>query len=250
MNKRYVLLLTGTIAPNLFKRQNDTAAVNVNLTDEKERLTQYESAITEYIKNSAFTDIVFAENSGAKFDDEKFKRLAEENGKAFEYILRTLSDEQIERMKRCGKSYGEADVIDYAIKNSRLISSADVIYKVTGRLFLRNSKKIVGKSTTAFIARNKIHWLDTQCFRLNKQDYLNYLSSADMLMDDYNCGNIEHVWCVLLEKSKAKVECFKSYPRLSGSVGSSGKNYDKPLWKYIAFDILCLTGYFKMKKPK
>lgn len=248
--KRYVLLLTGTIAPNLFKKPNDNSAVNVNLTDEKERLNQYEAAIAGYLKNSAFTDVVFAENSGAKFDEEKFKVLAKENGKSFEYILRKLNGEQIERMKKCGKSYGEADLIDYAIKNSRLIKNAEAIYKVTGRLFLRNSKSLVGKSTTAFIARNKIHWLDTQCFRLNLQDYFKYLSSSADLMDDFNCGNIEHVWCVLLEKSAARVDSFKRYPRLSGTVGSSDKSYDKPLWKYAAFDILCLIGYFKMKRPK
>lgn len=250
MNKRYVLLLTGTIAPNLFKKPNDTSTVNVNLTDGKERLNQYEAAITRYINNSAFTDVVFAENSGAEFNCEKFKRLAEKNGKRFEYILRTLDGEQIERMKIKGKSYGEADLIDYAIKNSDLIKNAEAIYKVTGRLFLRNSKSIVGKNTTAFIARNKIHWLDTQCFRLNIKDYFNYLSSSAELMDDYNCGNIEHAWCVLLEKSDAKVDSFKRYPRISGTVGSSNKSYDKPLWKYIAFDILCAFGYFKMKRPK
>lgn len=248
--KRYVLLLTGTIAPNLFKKPNDTSAVNVNLTDEKERLRQYETAITGYIENSAFTDVVFAENSGAAFDERKFRALAEERGKKFEYILRKLDDEQIERMKKRGKSYGEADLIDYAIKNSRLIKNTDVLYKVTGRLFLRNSKSLVGKSTTAFIARNKIHWLDTQFCRLNLNDYFKYLSSSAPMMDDFHCGNIEHVWCVLLEKSAARVDSFRHYPRLSGTVGSSAKSYDKPLWKYVAFDILCLLGYFKMKRPE
>lgn len=197
-----------------------------------------------------FTDVVFAENSGAEFDSKKFEELARKNGKNFEYIFRTLNDEQIARMRKCGKSYGEADLIDYAVKTSRLISSAETIYKVTGRLFLRNSKKLVGKNTTAFIARNKIHWLDTQCCRLNKKDYSDYLSSSLSLMDDYNMGNIEHVWCVLLEKSGAKVDTFKRYPRLSGTVASSGQSYDKSPARYALFDILCLIGYFKMKKPK
>lgn len=250
MNKRYVLLLTGTIAPALFNKSDDPNAIRINLMDQNERLRQYEAAITGYLKNSAFTDVVFAENSCAEFDYKKFEELARKNGKNFEYIPRALGEEQIARMRKCGISYGEADLIDYAIKTSRLISSAETIYKVTGRIFLRNSKKIVGKNTTAFIARNKIHWLDTQCFRLNKNDYLNYLSAALPLIDDYNMGNIEHVWCVLLEKSAARVDTFKRYPRLSGKVGSSGLSYDKPLWKYILFDFLCLIGYFKMKKPR
>lgn len=64
------LLLTGTIDPNVFNTNKDDKPINVYLTDARERLNQYNAAIERYIKESSFDSIVFAENSGAKFDLE------------------------------------------------------------------------------------------------------------------------------------------------------------------------------------
>lgn len=75
------LLLTGTIDPNVFNTGVDEKPINVYLTDASERLSQYNISIERYIKESAFDRIVFAENSGAKFDAERFELLAEQYGK-------------------------------------------------------------------------------------------------------------------------------------------------------------------------
>lgn len=70
------LLLTGTIDPNVFNTNKDDKPINVYLTDARERLNQYNAAIERYIKESSFDSIVFAENSGAKFDFQRFELLA------------------------------------------------------------------------------------------------------------------------------------------------------------------------------
>lgn len=41
----------------------------------------------------------------------------------------------MEETIRCGKSYGEARVIDDILKRSELLQTEDIIYKLTGRIF-------------------------------------------------------------------------------------------------------------------
>ncbi len=48
-----------------------------------------------------------------------------------------------ELIKERGKSVGDAEAINYALKNSHLLKNEDTIYKVTGRIFLTNSYDIV-----------------------------------------------------------------------------------------------------------
>ena len=230
------LLLTGTIDPNVFNKNIEDKPINVYLTDARERLKQYNTAIERYIKESTFDSIVFAENSGAKFDSKRFELLAEQYGKKFEYILRVLSKEQIFRMQQKGKSYGEADLIDFAFRNSILISQASQVYKATGRAFLTNSKRVISNVPNQFIAKNKIGWVNTEFFKVDKNDYFTYLAVGIDLMDDYKSQNIERVWYKLIKESRGELQAkaFKAFPRLHGVIGSAiNKHYDKSKTQYF-----------------
>lgn len=245
-----ILLLTGTIDPNVFNTNIKDKPINVYLTDARERLNQYNTAIERYIKESSFDSIVFAENSGAKFDSERFELLADQYGKKFEYILRELSEEQVLKMQQKGKSYGEADLIDYAFRNSLLLSQASQVYKATGRAFLTNSKRVISNVPNQFIAKNKIGWVNTEFFKVEKNDYFTYLADGVDLMDDYKSQNIERVWYKLIKESGGglQAKAFKVFPRLHGVIGSAlNKNYDKSKIQYFVCDLLCAIGYFNIK---
>lgn len=243
------LLLTGTIDPNVFNSSIKDKPINVYLTDARERLNQYNTAIERYIKESSFDSIVFAENSGAKFDSQRFKLLADQYGKKFEYILRVLSEEQISKMQQRGKSYGEADLIDFAFRNSQLLSQTSQVYKATGRAFLTNSKRVISDVPNQFIAKNKIGWVNTEFFKVDKNDYFTYLAAGIDLMDDYKSKNIERVWYKLIKESGGlQVKAFKAFPRLHGVIGSAiNKNYDKSKTQYFVCDLLCAIGYFNIR---
>lgn len=130
------ILLTGTIdVSKSYGGMNTLPLVDIN-----ERLEQYNSAISRYITESAFNKIVFVETSEYDFDYKFFQDLAEKNGKRFEYLTFMGSTELI---KERGKSVGDAEAINYALKNSHLLKNEDTIYKVTGRIFLTNSYDIV-----------------------------------------------------------------------------------------------------------
>ncbi len=245
------LLLTGTIDPNVFNKNGNLNKINVYLTDENTRRQQYCSSIEKYIKDSVFCNIVFIENSGSHFNAEQFYQLATAHDKNFEYISHVLEDEQIFEMQLRGKSYGEAELIDFAIRNSELINEVDFVYKVTGRVFLKNSKRILkskNRKSNEFIVKNSIGWANTEFFKISKVDYFMHLERGLNLMDDYNNKNIERVWYQLMKKSEICVDSFSVFPRLQGIIGSTNnKTYDKTILKYFICDLLCKMKFFRLK---
>lgn len=93
-NKPPALLLTGTIDSAVYNN------VGNKIVDIQERLSQYESCIERYIKESPFMNIVFIENSEYPFDAEKFIAMAENcviNGqkKQFEFISGTIKKDEV-----------------------------------------------------------------------------------------------------------------------------------------------------------
>ena len=161
-----------------------------------ERLNQYESAIERYIKYSVFDTIVFVETSNYNFNKNRFNELAEVHNKRFEYITFRGN---FEKVKENGKSYGEAEAILYGIKNSRLLEKEDTIYKATGRIFLKNSKKIVkrkDKVRNEFISFSKLDYgrCVTWFFKFNKNDYLNYFYNSQFQCDEKIGKDIEKVF--------------------------------------------------------
>jgi hypothetical protein len=246
----FLILLTGTIAPIRFSKHSNSGEVakrmNVRVSDETQRLAQYESAITRYIKESVFTDIVFVENSGYDFPVSKYEQMAKDCGKKFEFLYRCLTPDDVRCMLSKGKSWGEADLIDYAMINSKLIRGFKCIYKCTGRIFLTNSKKIVNSRTESEFLKSRAKdklWAQTYFFKLNVEDYFRYLQQSINSIDDYHDAQcIESVWYDVIRKSDMAVKCFKRIPRLSGTCAGNNEPYDKPKWKYFLMDLYLAFG--------
>ena len=114
--------MTATVVPNGTKY--------TYLQDPETRKSQYLEAIDFYLRETAY-DIVFCENTGANLFDEiesqeKYGRL--------EYLTFYGNDYD----KSLGKGYGEARIIEYAIRNSQRLKSADFVIKITGRVKILN----------------------------------------------------------------------------------------------------------------
>ena len=123
-----IILLTGCINPK--------GMAFTTLSDQEERKAQYINAIRYYLSNTSFK-IVFSENSGT--DISHFFQDSIESGR-MEYL--TFNGNQD---KKRGKGYGECEIIEYAIKKSKLIHSSKEqrIAKITGRLIIKNIKGIL-----------------------------------------------------------------------------------------------------------
>ncbi len=241
--ERNVLLLTGTINPKVFFKDGKS----VYLMDEKLRLKQYEEMIYQYIMYTKFDDIIFVENSGYRFDYERYEKIATQHTKRFEFISMRPN---VDKIVKLGKSYGEAELIDYAMKNSKLIKEHDVIYKITGRVFLKNWKRILhtkDNGKNEFISINKVHWCKTDFFKVNKNDYFKYIYGIGEKCNENKGIDLEKVYYNELKNTAIEIESFKVYPRLEGMYGTTGQKYNKPIWKIIIFNILIKFKFFNIK---
>lgn len=243
MNRKTYILLTGTIDSSKFGN------TNVKLTDCNERLSQYENAITRYIKKSEFDNIVFIENSGYNFQYKKFEELAKSYNKKFEFLQ---VETDIEKTKKMGKSYGEAILIKRGIEESKLLKEAEYIYKVTGRIFLENSKQICKKQKdkSEFIVFNKSKWCNTSFFKVRRKDFEEILKDAYKYCNEAKGKDIESVYFDLLMNSNIKVGTFVRYPSLTGIVGTTGNRYDRSKIKMIIKNILLKFGFFTLNGNK
>lgn len=125
------MLLTGTIDSALY---NNTGNKVKNI---RERYHMYTESIEAYIRKSVFNNIVFAENSQYEFPEDRFSEIAHKYSKQFEYVrCPSYIGETISH----GKSYGEARMIEDALKMSSLLQESSTIYKITGRIFLKTVK--------------------------------------------------------------------------------------------------------------
>jgi len=218
-NERYPLLLTGTIDSGVYGNTGNL------IKDVQTRLMQYESAIRRYIEETPFDAVIFIENSGYAFDVEKFVRLAHKYNKEFEFISGKI---YVKEVKQHGKSYGDAYLISEALQKSELLSGCEYFYKITGRIFLKNSKQIcttVNKFRNEFIIYTGMGWCMTNIFKAHKEDYLKILGDVYHDCDETSVQDIEISFYKRLMAADIKLGSFESYPYFEGKMGATGQNY-------------------------
>lgn len=251
MEKKTLILLTGTINPEIFRDKQSGNGINVVLTDSNLRLQQYCSVIERFIRESIFDYIVFVENSDFPFDARKYEEISDLQGKKFEFLRCPLSADEIAWMREKGKSFGEGKLISYAIDNSRLISQVETVYKITGRVFLENSKQIVAKSQkdyNEFISKNNIAWSNTEFFKVKVEDFKKYFRGHELEADDFAERSIERVYYTLMKKNGIKCKAFRVYPKLHGRVASTvARNYDKSGYQLFLCNLASRFGFFDLK---
>ena len=241
--KNYYLLLTGTIDATIF---NNTDNV---ITDTNVRLEQYMSSIERYIKESVFTHIIFAENSGYPFDEKRIYELADQYGKHFE-LLKCKS--WINETIQYGKSFGEIKLMNEALAQSTLLKQTDYFYKATGRIYLVNSSRVVSSSNkydANFLCIDSDHWIYTHCFKMSTTVYKQYFSIADKLLIK-NRLDIEHTYYQILKElpdSKLKIGSFSVWPHFIGQVGGTGGQYGGSFKGQIYHTLLCRIGAYKFQ---
>jgi len=131
---RNVLLMTATIAP----LHGIPALVRVDPTL---RLQDYQESLAFYIGllGKCFDAIVFAENS--KSDLAPLVATSAKSG----YVdkVEFISFYGLDYPPVYGRGYGEFQLVEHAIKKSKLLSPGDIVWKVTGRYIVKNIEEIV-----------------------------------------------------------------------------------------------------------
>ncbi len=208
-----------------------TACINAGNTpfvavrDQQKRLSQYLAALSLWITKADIDKIVFCENTAFALDREPLLSLAREKGKTLEF----LSFDGNRSSSAKGKGWGEGEIIEYALGNSRLITKEDVFYKITGRLFIDNFNDIRKAHAGAPVVFNKLscelneNGAETRFFKCSVNFYREHLMNAYKDVDDPKGRYMEHV---LYSRLKGlNVPSFRIFPDFAGISGSSGKEY-------------------------
>lgn len=239
MKGNYVALLTGTIDASVFNNVNNA------ITDVNERLRQYDYSIRKYIMDSVFDKIVFAENSGFDFDSEKYEELARKYSKDFEYVK---CPSYVEETIEYGKGYGEITLINDAIRSSKILRSTDVVYKLTGRIFLRNSKNIVktyNDHSNEFLVIENEKWCYTHIFKVAINDYFQVLQGAYEDMKKTRL-NIEHTYYSRLRYADMDIGSFRVWPSFEGVMGENNHSYSCSWKGQLYHTLLCKLQCYRI----
>lgn len=232
------ILLTGTIDTAVFSN------TNVKLTDTAQRLVQYEKAICFYIQETELEKVIFVENSGYAFDTDKFTAMAKASGKAFEFIpIRTDQEQTVSK----GKSYGEADCIEQGILKSQLLKDEKAVYKVTGRVIVRNMDTLLDQDDLSkFVFRNDLHRCYTVFFKMNISDFKQCFTDAKNKCDEANDVDIETVYYNLIKDADMELGNFKRYPQYDGIIGTLGIAYNDPQFALFVKNLCLKLGLFSL----
>lgn len=111
---------------------------DVTIRDRVERQRQYLQGLVAWITLTELPTIVFCENTNTSYDFTKLIEFARLKNKTLEvFVFGGNHKAQV-----YGKGYGEGEIVDYAMKNSRYLSKSQSFYKITGRLFVQNFNQI------------------------------------------------------------------------------------------------------------
>lgn len=232
-----ILIMTASIQPAKISQ--------LCLADPEVRLKQYCLAIQFYINCKKFNKIVFCDNSNYFYEYEAERKLAGERGIELE-ILRFQSD--LESVECYGKGFGEGEILKYVLENSKLLENETYFYKVTGRLIIRNIRRLVkNNNEKALFNRNLYAYksLDTRFWGIRKIDYVQCLLESHMRVNDEQGKYLEMCYKRDMEETGIPYRSFYKFPVIDGYSGTVGKKYQETKWyTKIVYDLMCSFDRF------
>ena len=235
-----ILLLTGCINP-------DGMAFTA-LSDINERKSQYINAIRYYLSNTDF-QIVFAENSNT--DISPMFQGPITSGRMECLIFNGNQD------KERGKGYGECEIIEYALKHSKLIASShdQSIAKITGRLIVVNITRIVKwhhllfPKRSVFCAINSdLSFPDSRLIIAPISFYQLFLHSKENINDSKGYYFEYALRDTLIKEKAYPYSPFFIMPHIEGMSGSTGKLYSQRTPQTFSFALRYAKYAFHLRR--
>lgn len=197
------------------------------LKDAEERRRQYIESILYYIEKSSINNIVYCDNSNASPDPIVFETARRKN-KQVEW-LSFVGDQ--EKVAQYGKGYGEGEIIDHALRNSKLLQDAQMMIKITGRLIIKNIDCYLKKANVEksyFLpgaTPEKELFIDTRMYIMPVSLYKTCFRDVHLRVDDRNGFFLEHAFGKAIKDNRIRFRYFWTAPKFEGMSGSLGHRY-------------------------
>ena len=213
--RNVIVLLTACIDPG--------ATSAVQRRDCSVRMEDYKAALHLWLNDPAAQQITFCENSG--YD---LSQLAVLNGSlASESSIEFLSFHGNKRPEY-GKGYGEMEILEYALANSRFIQSGSWVLKVTGRLYVRNVGAIIQQLQdprefdVLCDLRGNLSWSDSRVFLATPEFMRTYLLPLKDRLNDSLGVTFEHVLAQATHRALSDNRKWAMIPLAPEIIGTSG----------------------------
>lgn len=219
-NNEFLILLTCCVNPK--------DMVYTKIKDQKTRVEQYYKAFDFYLTFTPYK-ILIVENTLFNIDSKYIQN------NRIEYL--TFDGNNFDRS--LGKGYGEALIIDYAIKNSVFINKNKKlnIIKITGRLMVLNIIKHVDqfrkkyrKNQILIDTNLKFDLVYSHFFIANYNFFANYFLQNKEIINDSLKIYFERVLLISLKKYIDEGNFYEVLKRpilVDGISGSTGEKYTK-----------------------
>ncbi len=143
-----------------------------------------------------------------------------------------------------GKGYGEGEIIEYAIRNSRYILEAGCFTKSTARLWVENYqyflKKWNGRCIFKPVFKNsfsfkptEINYIDTRFYMISLDLYMKFFQKAHQKINAESPDGIEEIFLKIVLSENIKNIFSLRYPQIYGVSGASGQYYRNSVKKNI-----------------
>lgn len=205
LEENVVLLLTACVTP-------PTQMIFTQITNSTEREQRYIYCLKWYIANSKYKKIVFCDNSNCSPFPGIFE-YAEKHNKQLEFISFHGDNKMTQTY---GKGYGDGEIINYAINNSKLIKESQYFIKISGRYVFDNIDTVfnykknrdfyykVGLNKKNIFRKDERTTVDTVIFSSNVDCFKDFFGKAHLDINDQNGVFYENVFSKILIENKTK----------------------------------------------
>lgn len=226
------------------------------LVDPEERKKQYHESILFFIKESPLTKIIVCDNSGYHYSESLYD-LAISHNKEIELLSFQGNNELVATY---GKGYGEGEIMQFVLTNSKLINGVEGFLKVTGRLKLVNIDRLLRKCDhweNYFMPVSLIRprfmvpkparaCVEVKAYYTTKKYFKDVLFNAHAEVRDKNTFFLEHAYHKAMATSPVNVKCFPTPPEFVGISGSNGWTIkERSRLKKMLIKFVSLLGYIK-----
>lgn len=155
-----------------------------------------------------------------------------------------------------GKGYGEGEIINYALRTYFQKNRVDLIFKVTGGIYVQNLHSIYGLNLDFQCSfksnfdlkkkRLKIHRIDTRFFVFRPDFFEENLSKVHLEVDEIVGTYIENLYYEAIKSLGINLSRFLMVkpPKFIGYSGSTGKAYGSVFGNYLTYPFKRLKFLF------
>lgn len=203
------------------------SATNVALRDAAQRVRLTLDSLALWTSQYEGMRIVICDGSGYDFTRDIQNELPNANIECLHFY----NDAKL--VASNGKGYGEGEIVDYALKHSTYLKSAELFAKCTSKHFVSNLDAIMMKWNNNFLCecyfvkywsllKLKLVFVDTRFYIANKNFYMRYLKDVHYKVRDSDNYFLEHAFKDAILTNKVSKIISPVPINLSGISGSSG----------------------------